>query len=198
MIPSISPLSCLLALCVLVVGCAPITGVLDEKVEVRPGESIFVLGITPRNYYVVVTRTEVEGGVQLKPGFEYVSASGSANVVGRPTDGFVMWKGGTNQLFHIVRAKFLEHEDHGLGPEVLPCGDVTTRVYSAAGGKVVYLGDVQFSRDGSSFKESFSDRFEAAQLYMDQRFPQLRGQLVRGASQVVKTRRPCEQRSYMY
>ena len=196
MIRSIGTLSCLLALCIPVVGCAPMTGVLDEKVEVRPGESIFVLGITPRNYYVVVTRTEVEGGVQQRRQFE--SAYGFANVVGRPTDGFVMWKGGTNQLFHIVRAKFLEHEDHGLGPEVLPCGDVTTRVYSAAGGKVVYLGDVQFSREGSSFKETFGDRFEAAQLYMDQRFQQLRGQLVRGASQVVKTWRPCEQHTYMY
>lgn len=198
MIRSIGTLSCLLALCFPAVGCAPMTGVLDEKVEVRPGESIFVLGITPRNYYVVVTRTEVEGGVQQRRQFEFGSEYASANVVGRPTDGFVMWKGGTNQLFHIMRAKFLEHEDHGLGPEVLPCGDVTTRVYSAAGGKVVYSGDVQFSREGSSFKETFGDRFEAAQLYMDQRFPQLRGQLVRGASQVVKTWRPCEQRTYMY
>jgi hypothetical protein len=180
-----------LALCVHVAGCASTTGVLDEKVDLRPGESIFVLGITPQNYMVNVRPTYVEGGVQKSP------VRAPPTVMARPTDGFVMWKAGSEQLFHIFHVKFLEHEDHGLGPDVLPCGDVTTRVFSSGGNKVAYLGDVEFSRDRAIFKETFRDRLEAAQTYFDQRFPSLRGQLERGQSQIVQIRRPCVDNTFI-
>jgi hypothetical protein len=159
------------------------TGIVDSNVILGPGESLFMLGISPRHAQTQILTAHVKDGI-------IEQRISNVWVFARPTDGFVIWKGDTDKKYKLGGVTLLDDEDRVWG-SMRKCGDISVPVFGSGGAKVVYLGDIRFNKMGDGFEETYHDHYLAARAYLDQKIPSLRGQLVQGTMEKAEETTPC-------
>ncbi len=149
-------------------------------------ESYFLIGANSTAYKLTFFRGEVKND-RFDQSILY-----PATLSATPKNGFIMGKapeGTTHALIHF------DDNDKGLfslmGP-YRPCGDGKTMVFTVAGGKVLYLGDIAFKDKGKlSFKPASISNINAAKKYIGKYHPKLKDKVVSWKYQLIPTTKSC-------
>lgn len=165
-------------------GCAPT--VVDPTTAVATDDTVyFVLGVKPDNMGVDVDPGEMrkgswETGFRFGPPAYYV-----------PTDGeFTVIKGKPGELLGIDAMQTFIKKGVPISSIYSPCDH--TLVFSAAGGKVVYVGSMSYWLVKPSgwfaqpfLKSRFDNDFAGAQAYMKAHYPALADRLELGLGHMM-------------
>lgn len=146
-------------------------GVLNRTSNFDPkSESIFVIGISPENFWIETLGGEIEGGT-----FKF-HWNGSA-VQGWPTDGYLVGKVKGGELMAITKIDKVKQNSAFKGKQYVPCAGVKTLTFKAPVGKVLYITDIHYSLVNEKLSIEYKRGFEAAKLFIDEHYPNLRGKL---------------------
>jgi hypothetical protein len=166
-------------------GCKSL-GRLDGSVQ-PPGahETYFVIGVKPDNYHVMLWRGQVNDGR-----FGKLLMKGSA-VFGGPIEGYVVGKADAGDVLAVTDV-FRYSSPSGIYPTHYTfCGDAQTEAFKMPGGKVVYLGSLEYDyATGGLAAMSYSD-LEDAQKFMAKNYPALAGKLETVRGEKVKPPGAC-------
>jgi hypothetical protein len=149
-------------------------------------ESYFLIGVNSTAYKLTFFRGEVKNG-RFDQNILY-----PATLSATPKNGFIMGKapeGTTHALIHF------DNSDKSIfsrmGP-YRPCGEGKTMVFTVAGGKVLYLGDIAFKDKSTlSFKPVSISNINAAKKYLSKYHPQLKDKIVTWEYQLIPTTKSC-------
>lgn len=142
---------------------------------VSPPESVFVLGVSPEGYRVMIFQ-----GSLAKDGSFSKSKWNNANFAGHPDEGFVVASASAGQILALTDVTVVKDKETLLGARFNPCEGKMALTFTPdpVGGKVLYLGRVHFDRDENGLRPSFStDGLESAKQYMAQHYPKLAANL---------------------
>ena len=176
----------LLALAAACASCTMTTRV-DKGATVSDSESIFVVGSAPENFRIWFMRADIiekDGATTVKQ-----DVVGIPLLVANPENGFLVGRvrGGYTIAITGVRAV---SANETFGPGFSACGGNRTMVFTAPGGKVVYIGHAELSMKGKQIYANYSNNFEAARKHVDGNYPNLRGKLEQHGHQLIQTT-PC-------
>lgn len=148
-------------------------GILDKNANFpTKNESIFILGISPSLY-----RISVFPGELVENKFKQNSFSPAA-VHGIPENGFLIGKAAEGEVLAIMNIGALNTKDDVLFvPQFRPCEGARAMTFTVPGGKVIYVGNVEYQRDGSRLRPIYSQDLESATKYIDANYPNLRGKV---------------------
>lgn len=172
------------------IGCTSV-GVVDHDASVSNGESVFVIGVSPENYRILV----FPGHINKNFVFEQ-SKWRSAALYAGPEEGFVVGKATTGDTLAITRIRVVDDKGSVLGADFAMC-DSRTMVFQVPAGKVIYLGDVHFENLGRRLGMRYADNFPAAREYITHRYPKLRDRLEPWKYDLLATDVSCVQTIYI-
>lgn len=161
-----------------VVGAVAMTGLLsgctsfravEKNTTVSPGETLFVLGVSPENYRVKVFPGTVKDGVFRE------DTLGLAAVYGGPDNGYVVGKAHKGDVLAITMVRRLKDTADVLGQDFVPCAGYKTMVFTVPDQPVVYLGDVSYTtaQNGRGLAIRYTDNLEAVTAYLAKNYPNL-------------------------
>jgi hypothetical protein len=169
-------------------GCAVGTGTVlkADSVTLSPDESVVVLGVKSPGFRVMLFPVSVENERFT------VSPFDSAVVNGSPTHGYVVAKVKAGQMLGLTRI-VAPDADALLGGIFSPCGDNRGLIFEAPrAGRVVYLTDVEYARNGSRLEIRYSSEWDRAQSHMKQHFSSLAAPLEKHEFHLMNGARSCE------
>jgi len=177
----------LLAASLLLGGCTSL-GVLDKNVAMKSDkDSIFVIGVAPDNY-----RISVFPGNINKDGKFVQNPFSAAAIFSAADHGYVVGKAKAGDILAITNIRVVKSNKDLLGPDFAPCNGLNALTFTAAPGKVTYIGDVSYRYNGSGLNTKYSENYEAAKSYIDSAYPNLRGRLEAGSYKLMPTTIPCK------
>lgn len=148
-------------------------------------ESIFVIGVAPENYRISAFPGRIKDGRFHQNQFRPAAVFGAAE------DGFVVGKATNGDTLAITNIRVAEDKGSILGLDFVPCNDNKTMTFSIPGGKVLYLGHVEYQFKGEKLMVRYTQNLELAKKYIDQNFPNLRGRLQSWEYQLLPTSASC-------
>lgn len=167
-------------------GCTSM-GLLDgTTLAPTDNESIFIMGVAPDNYRVSLFPGSIKNGVFhqniIRPAAVYAAAK----------DGYVVGKSSAGDVLAVTNVRVVKDSNSVfLGANFHPCGENKTMVFEVPRGKVIYLGDVEYTFAGQKIEVHYGQNMEAAQAYLDKNFPALRGKLEYLPVDLLPSRTPC-------
>ncbi len=172
------------------IGCTSV-GVVDHDASVSGDESVFVIGVSPENYRIMV----FPGHINKNFVFERSNWRLAALYAG-PNEGFVVGKAAAGDTLAITNIRVVKDRDSVLGADFAMC-DSRTMVFQVPAGKVIYLGDVHFDDRGRRLGLTFGDNFPAAKEYVAHKYPKLRDRLEPWKYDLLSTDVSCVQTVYI-
>lgn len=159
----------------------------DKDATVSQDTSIFVVGSSPEHFRIWFMRADIvekDGTTNVKQ-----DVLGIPLLVANPENGFLVGqvRGGDTIAITGVR---IVRAGETFGPGGSACGGNRTMVFTAPAGKVVYVGNAEFSMQGKQVFARYSNDFEAARKHVDANYPNLRGKLEQHGHQLIATA-PC-------
>jgi len=148
-------------------------------------ESVFVLGLSPENYSVFIFKGEIKNGRFDKNIFVSSIAYGTAD------NGYIVSKAPARETFAVTLISIGEKKDSISGTSYVPCRDAKTITFKAPAGKVIYLGDVEYVLEGGAVTTKYGNNFDAAEKYINDKYPHLRGKLEYQPYKLLPTTLPC-------
>ena len=149
------------------------------------GESVFVLGVAPESYAVTLSPGKVENGV-FKAGAPVAALSRA------PRDGYIVARVASGQALALTKTTRLAQ---GGAPASAPfgaCDGARTLVFTAPGGKVVYLADIGYaSLPGGGLDVRFDRNLEKARRYLAANYPDLAKVVAQGEYTFARTDATC-------
>ena len=161
------------ALCfvVLISGCTSMRELDTSSTGPSESESIFVLGVAPKNYRISIYPGSISDG-HFKS-----SIVRSATFVDVPKQGFIVGKANGGDIIGITMVRALSAGSSNFGSDFKPCGDLKTMVFEVPKGKILYLGSVKYKFNGPMLEIQYRNEMEQAQRYMERNYPLLKGKL---------------------
>jgi predicted small secreted protein len=164
--------------------CSTISGAGRDVPPPSGGESVFVLGVAPENYAVTLSPGKVENGV-FKAGAPLAARS--------PRDGYIVARVASGQALALTRTTRLAQ---GGAPASAPfgaCDGARTMVFTAPGGKVVYLADIGYaSLPGGGLDVRFDRNLDKAHQYLAANYPELAKVVAQGEYTFTPTNASCK------
>ena len=165
--------------------CSTISGAGRDVPPPSGGESVFVLGVAPENYAVTLSPGKVENGV-------FKAGAPAAALSRAPKDGYIVASVASGQALALTRTTRLPQ---GGAPSSAPfgaCDGARTLVFTAPGGKVVYLADIGYaSLPGGGLDVRFDRNLDKARRYLAAEYPDLAKVVAQGEYSFVPTNAAC-------
>ena len=157
----------------------------NEKINAEH-DSVFILGLAPSKHRILIFMGSMKNGVwQQNPW-------ATATFMGTAKDGYVLATASPGHPYAITSIVVLKDEGDLRGDAAyLPCGEAETLVFSVPRGKVLYLTDLNFVKDGDHLRLTYSTDLQRAQTYIDQNYPALKGRTEAGSFEFSKTDAMC-------
>lgn len=148
-------------------------GNLDKNatLDKKANEAIIILGVHPR-YRVAIGRGLITDG-KIK-----IGNGGFATLNTFPEGGYIVDKVPAASFpdeYHI--ALILPEGIGGFVPMYSPCGDEKAISFAAPAGRVVYIGDINFSAADGQLEIDYSMNPGAARQFLVRQYPQLAARL---------------------
>jgi hypothetical protein len=180
-----------------VAACAPLAGhgvLKPGETAVAEDESIVVIGVR-QPYYEVNFKTIDYNGPKNTPSNRWL--------IGAPSDGYLVGRVAAGITMEGTSVRRTLNSEKGLfGKVYYPCGGGDKAVFDIPRGKVLYIGDFDFSRSESQevlpnsvlklFFE-YDNNIAAARAYLKKSYPGLAERLESADVQITKARNPCPQ-----
>jgi hypothetical protein len=154
----------------------------DSKLE--SDESIFVIGVKPKNFRISVFPGSVDDGVFTQ------SLLRSAVVFAFPEDGYVVAKAHAGDILALTMATPYE-EGEFLRRPYGACDGRSAPTFNVPSGKIIYLTDVSYRYSGTGIATSYAKDFESARRYIDQSYGQFKGKLEEWPSELLSVNKSC-------
>jgi hypothetical protein len=181
-----------LAVVLALVGACTSMGRLDKEAGLESDrESVFILGVAPENYRI----SAFPGSV--KDGRFHQNPLRPAAVFGAPEDGYVVGKAAAGDTLAITFIRRVKDKDSILGADFAPCAENKTMTFAIPGGKVLYLGNIEYEFAGKALNVRYSQDVAAAKKYVDEHYPRLRGRLEPWKYDLLPTDAPCTRTIYV-
>lgn len=158
----------------LLTSCASV-GKLEPSVQAPgPGETIFIIGLQPDYARVTISPGSVTNGT-------FKQSPTKFNVfVGHADDGFIVGKASATDSLALSTIEIAPNRNAplGSGRTYMPCDSSKKAfVFSPQGGKVVYLGDFNYTLNGNALEFKHTHDFQKAKAYIDANYSNLKGKL---------------------
>jgi hypothetical protein len=155
-------------------GCTS-TGTVDANAAPPADDhTYYVMGLAPANVRIMLFKVDVRDGKfrqdPLPP----------ASFVGTATDGYVVGATHSGNTLGITQVQVVNSPNAIFAKGFVPCSGAPSVVFTAEGGKVVYLGNVHFDVGETNLKPSFDGDIEAARTYLRAHYPNLADKLEQG------------------
>ncbi|PFH08897.1 hypothetical protein BCF11_1272 [Collimonas sp. PA-H2] len=174
------------SLLVLLNGCTSMGQLDSTTLAPTDNESIFIMGVAPDNYRVSIFPGSIKDGVFHQNIFLPAAVYAAAK------DGYVVGKASAGDVVAVTNVRVVKDSSSVfLGTNFHPCDDTKTMVFEVPKGKVIYLGDVEYTFGGKSVKVHYGQDMEAARVHLDKNFPALQGKLEYLPFDLLPTRTPC-------
>lgn len=149
-------------------GCTSV-GRLDKDLPPPTAdEAIYILGLSPANHRAFIFPGEIKDGRFSQNSMRAASYYGSS------VDGYIVAKAKAGDVLAITSILATESERSLFGKGFQACGEQKTLTFTAAGGKVIYLGDISFYENSTGLRFELSTNFSAAQHALEKRYPNLK------------------------
>jgi hypothetical protein len=159
---------------------------LSKDVDVaHVDEAYYVFGLTPSNYKV-----QIYPGSKSSDGRFQLNQFLTATFNSVADNGYAVGKAKAGSVLAITRV-YMPSEGSIINPPFLPCGDAKTLVFTAVGGKVLYLTDVDYRFSGEKLEVSYKSNIESAKKYLEGNYPKLAPLLEQGEFHFSKTHMSC-------
>ena len=167
---------CFLFLATVLNACtSPGGGPLEKGATAIPAdESVFILGVSPVRYRVVIA----SGSIKAHDGWFYRHPSASAVFMGAPDGGFVVARVRAGDVLALTSVTAVDDKNVATR-RFEACGGIRSIVFNApsSGGKVLYLGDVDYQMAGDKLSPRYTSNIDAAKRYMDSNYPAFKGRM---------------------
>ncbi|WP_147431337.1 hypothetical protein [Azonexus fungiphilus] len=162
----------LLFFLVLLSGCVTTSNLpKNEPAMVSPQETVFVIGVQPR-YRVALAKGRVDGTKWSRDSFSVATTNSF------PDDGYIVVKVPSlspPEWYGI--AQILPEGIGVLAPRYMPCIGQGVVAFQAPSGKIVYVGDIEYKREGDKLKFNYAWRPEAAKKFVSSSYSALSDRL---------------------
>jgi hypothetical protein len=173
-------------------GCGSM-GRLDGKIKApNNNESMFVLGLAPDNYRVMI-----EPGSNKDGTFDR-SAWYSAAFYGGPEKGYVVGKTKAGWTLAVTMVRETANATAIAGEDFRPCQGAKTVVFQAPAGKVVYLGNLVYSLRGENLEANYGNDLDGARRFLKSAYPALADHVEQGSYQLLPTTLSCSNTVNVY
>ena len=173
-------------------GCITSLGRLDQGVHAPSAkESVFVLGVAPENYRVMIFGGNTDTGFFKQnwlPATFYGGAEG----------GFIVGKAKAGATLAITIVRVAESDKAILGQDFIPCNGEKTLVFEAQPGKVTYLGSVKYGVNGGDLRIDYWNDLDAARAYLSSAYPALSPKVEQGGYKLLPVMQPCTSTTTVY
>jgi hypothetical protein len=175
--------ACLLAL---LSGCDPLRELERTTPAPTSTESIFIMGVAPENYRVAIFPGSIKNGVFSQNVF------GGAAFYGAAKDGYIVGKSSGGDVLGVTTVRIVKDADSVIGTSFKPCNGAKTMVFETPKGKVIYLGDAEYTFSGNKIEVRYSQNIDSARAYLDKNFPALRDKLEYLPFELLPARVSCD------
>lgn len=148
-------------------------------------EAYFIFGLKPSKYKVQIFSGSInsEGRFRVNP-----FANATFNSVA--DKGYAVGRTGSDSVLAITRV-YLKGTGSLISPSFVPCKEAETLVFTATGGKVIYLTDIDYTLVDGTLEVGYQENFEAARQYLESDYPDLAPLLEQGKYDFAKTTNSC-------
>jgi len=155
----------------------------NSAVVASADESIVIIGVSPADFNVIATPGEIRSGL-----FDMKSWS-RPTIYGYPQGGYLVARAKAAEPLAIIG---IIQNDHPLRPtRFTPCGDTQTHSWDVAAGKVLFLGNFEFEREGATIRVTTRFDVDGAKAYLRQHHPGLESRVEAAPSTMRATTRLC-------
>lgn len=159
----------------------------NTTVAASADESIVIMGVRPADFNVLVFRGEIRSGL-----FD-MNTRTPATLHGEPFAGYLVARAKAGEPIAITAIVF--NDGTIVKPRFTPCGDTQTHTWDIPAGKVLFLGNFDFVRQGETLSVSTHFDVDGAKAHLSQHFPGLASGMEVAASTMRATTRLCSSTS---
>lgn len=166
---------CFLFLATVLTACTSGGGRLEKSdTAITADESVFILGVSPVGYGVEIA----PGSIKDHDGRFYRHPFSSAVFVGAPEGGFVVARVRAGDVLAVTNVMAV-NDRNMVTRRFQACAGIRSILFNApsSGGKVLYLGDVDFQMSGDKLSPKYTSNVDAAKRYMDNNYPAFKGRV---------------------
>lgn len=155
----------------------------NASLDASADESIVVIGVGPADFTLIATPGEIRSGL-----FDMKSWSRPV-IYGAPQGGYLVARAKAAEPLAITS---ITHNDHAFHPKrFTPCGDTQTHSWVVPAGKVLFLGQFEFERQGENLSVTTRFDIDGAKAYLRQHHPGLESRVEAAPSTMRATTRLC-------
>jgi len=184
----------LLHMCLMLNACELFRNLDKSVTEVPENHDIILIGFKPKYRYSMKMGYIKDGKYKYQPNRV------TAGSIYPDDSGYIITKLEKTEPNHRYGITQIQPEGISLGgPMMSPCGGRSTYTFDVEGGRVLYLGDLEYTEHENGLKVSYSRNFDKAKQYMKNNYPGLAGYLAEGELTLMEvTNFPCVEQGQMY
>jgi len=180
---------------IFLMACAPLPGhgvLKPDVLTIGEDESILVIGVT-QPYYAVNFKTIDYRGPKNTPANQWL--------IGTPVEGYVVGHVASGITMESTTVRRTLNSEKGLMGKIYEsCGGGDKAIFNVPKGKVLYLGDFDFSPSEEQNASSnswlrlhfnYKDNIAAAAAYLKKNYPNLADRLEKADVQIIKASNAC-------
>ncbi|MCG7963611.1 MAG: hypothetical protein N0E54_12985 [Candidatus Thiodiazotropha taylori] len=172
--------------CVVLISACTSLGRIDNNASIdSQSESYYLLGLNSDKYQVGFYPGDIVDG-KFRQNIFY-----PASLFAVASNGYVMGKASDGMTLGLMNLRVHEEGSSFLGSRYRPCEDVKTMTFNVIGGKVLYLGDIRFTKKRPKMKLEYSSDIEAAKRYISKYHPQLKDKVISWNYELLPTTKSC-------
>jgi hypothetical protein len=158
-----------------------------RKGDITLGEddAFYIFGLKPSN-----TKVQVFSGYLDNEGRFHQDALANATFNGKADQGYAVGSAKAGSVLAVTRV-FVDGVNSVFRPFFVPCADAKTVSFTAAKGKMIYLGDFEYQFNGDKLDVKYGTDIDAARRHLEANFPNLAPHLEQGKVNFVPTSLPC-------
>jgi hypothetical protein len=161
-------------------------GVVDKTATLNSNdESIFIIGVAPESYRILIFPGEVIDGK-----FKQNQWRG-ATVYGAADKGFLVGKAAAGETLAILIVQAAEKKGALTTNNFKACSAKKTITFKIPSGKVIYLGNLAYQLDGDLLRVHYHQDLASAQKYMDDNYPSVHGKVEQSDFDILPTIASC-------
>jgi hypothetical protein len=146
-------------------------------------EAVVVLGIKPEYFKVLFFPGDEKSGVFVQNPWR------GAVINGLPTNGYIVAKVKADELIGLT---MISNTNEGLlGKAYSPCGGARGLVLRVPRAQLIYLGDIEYTAQGSQIGVHYGDDLSAAEQFLRTHFPDIKGDLLRAEARAMPVAKSC-------
>lgn len=181
-----------LALLLALGGCTSVGLLEKDVVAPTEKESVFIFGLDPEDIRLSLMHGSID-----KNGFSPSQLSPIFTLKGIAKNGYVVGKANAGDIVGIIRMEVVKGESDLYGKGYVPCRGNKTLTFEVPAGKVIYIADLHYFKNGTRLGVNYRHHFDSAMRYIDENYPNLKGKVEVWPYQLTDSNMSCSSTVYI-